>query len=371
MKATVSSFVVAVALGGCLAGSALADDVRVIVGFKGSPDAALVARLGGQAGATIASGRAVAATVPAGKIASLRADPDVAYVEEDVIVEVDGKPSTPPPAESTPQGVTTVGGGLTTDTGAGVDVAIIDTGIDQNHPDLEANIGAGYNFVANTANPEDDNGHGTHVAGTIGAIDNTIGVVGVAPGVTLHAVKVLDRRGSGYLSTVAAGIDWCADNGIEIANMSLGASSGASTLEAACDAADTAGVLLVAAAGNSGDGSLSTNEWSYPAAYASVVSVGATSLSGSTLASFSNTNSDVEVSAPGSGVLSTYKGDKYSTLSGTSMASPHAAGVAALFWAATEGSDNTSVRASLVAEAVDKGATGEDNGFGAGVVHYP
>jgi len=179
---------------------------------------------------------------------------------------------------------------------------------------------------------------------------------------------VLDRRGSGWWSDVAAGIDWCADHGIEIANMSIGGGSSA-TVQTACDAADADGVLLIAAAGNEGDGSTSTNEVSYPAYYASVVSVAATTSSDG-LASFSNSNGDVEVAGPGSSVYSTYKGDTYKTLSGTSMATPHAVGVAALYWAAAASPTNDSVRATLSSTAQDEGATGDDNGYGAGIVHY-
>lgn len=349
------------------AGSAFADEA-VIVGFKAGCDEDLVAKHGGTTDATLGNLDALAVRIPASSIAALRAEPDVAYVEEDGICEALGKPAPTQPSESTPWGISRVGAPVSGNTGSGIKVAIIDTGIDSNHPDLEANVGTGANIINTAKSPEDDNGHGTHVAGTVGALDNDIGVVGVAPGVSLYAVKVLDRRGSGFWSDVAAGIDWATDNGMHIANMSLGGGY-SSTVETACSDAEAAGVLLVAAAGNSGDGNTSTTETSYPAAFSTVVAVGATT-STDGLASFSNTGSFVDVSGPGSGVLSTTKGDTYATFSGTSMASPHAAGVAALLWGALSSPTNDSVRAELESRAQDAGAAGYDNGFGNGIVHY-
>jgi subtilisin family serine protease len=365
------------------AGAARADDVRVIVGFKGEPSTALVSQHGGQIHR--ASGRFVAASLPAKALAKLRADAAVAYVEEDGVAEamgkVDGeakgKPggSTTPPPQTTPWGVTRVGAAAATATGAGVRVAVIDTGIDMDHPDL-VSIAGGVDYVQDDGFPDDDNGHGSHVAGTIAARNNTIGAIGVAPGAALYAVKVLDRRGSGWLSDVAAGIDWVANKNsvqnfgkMHIANMSLGARTGDATLEAACAAAAAAGVLLVAAAGNSGDGNVGTEEWGYPAAYTSCVAVGATNIDDE-LASFSNTGPYVDVSAPGVSVYSTYKNAGYATLSGTSMASPHAAGVAARIWGSLANPTAATVRAKLEADVADLGDTGWDAGFGHGLVQW-
>jgi len=198
-------------------------------------------------------------------------------------------------------------------------------------------------------------------------------VIGVAPGASLYAVRVLDRRGSGWWSDIADGITWCKTNGMNVANMSLGGSSSVSAVESACSSAETAGVLLIAAAGNSGDGNTSTTETGYPAAYASVVAVGATDINDN-LASFSNTGSYVEVSGPGVSVRSTYKGASYGTLSGTSMASPHAAGMAALLWAQklslSQTATASTVRTALQSRVRDMGAAGKDNGYGYGIVHY-
>jgi subtilisin family serine protease len=360
-------------------GFAADGDCRVIVGFKGTPNNAALTRIGAGADDVDTSLKVAVMNVKASKIGALRADPDVAYVEEDAIVEASGKggkpgpnpsPSPPPqPAQQIGWGVMKVwGSSQPLATGSGIKVAVIDTGIDLTHPDLQGNIKGGATFVSFTSTPDDDNGHGSHVAGIIAALNNSIGYVGVAPNASLYAVKVLDKNGSGYVSSVAQGIDWARLNGMNIGNMSLGSSAPDTTLENACNAAQAAGVLLVAAAGNSGDGNTATTELSYPGAYDACVGVGATD-SSDNLASFSNTGSFVDVSAPGVSVPSTYKDGGYAIMSGTSMASPHAAGMAALLW--TAGSTETTVRAALYTHVRDLGATGYDNGFGWGIVYYP
>jgi subtilisin len=361
-----------------VAGAAQADDVRVIVGFKGDASAALVKEHGGRVHG--ASDGWVSASLAPGQIAKLRASADVAYVEEDSVMETlgrenaGGKPggggSTPPPAESTPWGVTRVDADdawAAGKTGEGIKVMVIDTGVDQTHPDLLANIKGGKDFVNGDSNPDDDNGHGSHVAGTIAAVDNTIGVIGVAPGADLYAAKVLNRRGSGWLSDVAFGIDYARTTGMHVANMSLGASSGASTLETACDAAAAAGVLLCAAAGNSGDGNETDTELGYPAAYASCVAVGATD-SSDEVASFSNSGDFVDFSAPGVSIPSTFKDGQYTTYSGTSMATPHVAGMAALLWSDTPTADG--VRDALESNVRDLGPDGDDFGYGIGLIDW-
>jgi hypothetical protein len=250
-------------------------------------------------------------------------------------------------------------------TGAGVDVAIIDTGIDGQHPDLA--VVDGINFAGppdkeGSTDPADWNdgfGHGTHCAGIVAALNNDIGVVGVAPGARLHAVKVLDDSGLGYTSDVIQGLEWSATNHMQVASMSLGGGSSTS-LQQACDAAFAAGVLLVAAAGNSG------GPVSFPAGYSSVMAVSATD-SKDQLAYFSNFGPEIELGAPGVDIYSTYKGGTYTTLSGTSMACPHVTGTAALVWAAGAAS-NTAVRDILTGAAEDLPPTGWDPSFGFGLV---
>jgi subtilisin family serine protease len=207
--------------------------------------------------------------------------------------------------------------------GDGVKVGVIDTGIDYNHPDLKPNYAGGYNIVKQNNDPMDDHGHGTHVAGTIAAVRDLKGVVGVAPKVKLYAVKVLDSNGSGQYSWIIDGIQWAVNNKMNVINMSLGGPSGSDALKAAIDAAYKAGVVIVCAAGND------SGPVNYPAKYDSAIAVSASD-SSNKLASFSSRGAEIDFIAPGVSIYSTYKGGVYKTLSGTSMASPHMAGLAAL-----------------------------------------
>ncbi|MDP3487159.1 MAG: S8 family peptidase [Bacillota bacterium] len=253
-------------------------------------------------------------------------------------------------------------------TGSGVKVAILDTGIDTSHTDLQ--VYGGYNFIANNTNYNDDQGHGTHVAGTVAALMNTYGVVGAAPAAHLYAVKVLDASGSGTWSGIAAGIDWSISNGMQIINMSLGGSTSSSTLELACQRAWDAGILLVAAAGNSGNLAGRNDTVGYPAKYPTVIAVAATD-SSDTRPSWSSTGPAVEIAAPGVSILSTVMGNTYGNMSGTSMASPHVAGVAALVWHRNPTFTNQQLRDALTKTAIDLGAAGRDTWYGFGLVYAP
>jgi subtilisin family serine protease len=362
----------AVLLAAAASASFAADgDCRVIVGFKAGVDSAALAAHG--VDVVDVHARRVAGTVSAARIAELRADPSVAYVEEDAVVEALGNPNAgpapaPDPVQTLPWGIQRVWNSTSSPSaqgGAGVNVAVIDTGIDLAHHDLV--VSGGISYVARTTN-NDDNGHGTHVAGTIGARDNGIGVVGVAPKANLFAVKVLDKRGSGTLDAVASGIEWAAGHGMNVANMSLGTSSDSSTLSAACSAASNAGLLIIAAAGNDGP-----NHTSYPGAYPSVVAVGATD-SSDAIAYFSNTGSYLDMSAPGVNVYSTYKGNSYATLSGTSMATPHVVGLAAVLWSETTSPDRQTIRDLLQqhhARHVAAMTAFPDAAYGYGIAYYP
>jgi subtilisin len=233
--------------------------------------------------------------------------------------------------------------------GAGIKVAVLDTGILTSHADLL--VAGGYDTTG-TGSYNDDNGHGTHVAGTIAALDNTIGVLGAAPSAQLYAVKVLNSAGSGSYSNIIAGIEWAINNDIDVINMSLGGSSGSTALEQACNSAYNAGILLVAAAGNEGTSSGTTECIGYPAKYSSVMAVGSIT-SSNVRSSFSSTGSTLEIMAPGSNIYSTTYNGSYGTMSGTSMACPHVAGVAALVWSAKPSLTNVQLRNALDLTAND------------------
>ncbi|RME75970.1 MAG: peptidase S8 [Chloroflexi bacterium] len=257
--------------------------------------------------------------------------------------------------------------------GQGIIVAVVDTGIDQDHPDLADNIISGATFVSGTSSPEDDNGHGTHVAGIIAGAGNNDGIIGVAPEASLMPIKVLDSSGSGTVYDVASGIVWAADSGANIINLSLGGVSYSSTLADAVDYAYGKGVLLIAAGGNCGDSSYALNgcyyqdQPQYPAALSNVMAVASTT-SSNLQSSFSNQGTYIEISAPGSSIYSTYLYNGYTTLSGTSQAAPHVAGVAALIWAAHPEWSQDEVRDQLNATAQDLGESGWDSLYGYGLV---
>ncbi len=204
---------------------------------------------------------AVAMVTPASERA-LSARAEVLRIEDDAVATILGKPENtgkappPQPAEVLPWGIDRIDAELawSVSSGVGVKVAVIDTGIDLTHPDLATNIKGGINTISPLKSPNDDNGHGTHVAGTIAGIDNGIGVIGVAPGASLYAVKVLGKSGSGWISDIIEGIDWCIANDIDVINMSLGSSSDVQSFHDAIIAAYNSGIVIVAAAGNSGPG---------------------------------------------------------------------------------------------------------------------
>ncbi|GAB2617323.1 hypothetical protein Aab01nite_30570 [Paractinoplanes abujensis] len=262
-----------------------------------------------------------------------------------------------------------VAGAWKTSTGAGVTVAVLDTGVEATHPDLAANMVAGYDAVANTDGATTDpNGHGTHVAGTIAAVTgNGVGVSAIAPNTKIMPVRVLKANGSGYMSDTAEGIIWAADHGADVINMSLGSSEKVTAVSNAISYARSKGVVVVAAAGNERAKGSPT---SYPAADAGVIGVAATD-SADKIASYSNAGSYVDVAAPGSAILSTYPtalGSRtgYTTMSGTSMASPHVAAVAALLVAYQPALTPDQVESALTTSAVDLGPKGRDNDFGYG-----
>jgi len=266
--------------------------------------------------------------------------------------------------------------------GNGVVVAVVDTGVKQSLEDLaNTNFMAGYDFINDDNDPTDDEGHGSHVCGTIAqSTNNNTGVTGIAFDCTIMPVKVLDQNGSGSYTAIADGIYYATDNGADIINMSLGGSSSLSVLQDACEYAWNNGVVVVCAAGNS-----STSSPFYPAAYTVCISVSATNYLDQ-LADYSNYGSTIDICAPGGdgddnngdgymdGVLqNTFgtSGDGYYFYTGTSMASPHVAGVAALVKCANPSLTNAQIRNILETTAEDIGASGWDQYFGYGIVDAP
>jgi thermitase len=282
-------------------------------------------------------------------VSELRADADVVWAEPDRrrVAAADPLAGLEWALENTGQSVLGMSGTLDADIdasdawaisrGAGATVAVVDSGVDLAHPDLLARLLPGYDWVGDDAVPQDLHGHGTHVAGTVAASENGLGVVGVAPEAAVIPLRVLDASGSGWGSDVAAAFDWAGDRGVRVVNASLG-SDGITTAERQA-IRDHPGTLYVAAAGNDGDNVDVTPH--YPCAYteANVLCVGATD-SDDELAGFSNYGSNaVDLFAPGVRIASAYPtgfssfldaGDGYEMMNGTSMATPHVAGAAAL-----------------------------------------
>ena len=345
-----------------------------------------------------------AASVPESRLEALRNHPRVQSVTIDAPVRAFAPPCHVTgtcgggggDGQTIPWGIDRIGATGNANTGAGVHVYVIDTGIDADHADLAANISNG--FAAESckggscmADWDDDHGHGTHVAGTVGALDNDIDVVGVAPEVTLHAVKVLNKRGSGSRSGVIAGIDWVTSQAVAmgqpvVANMSLGGSgsktgtctssgfTGSDDYHRALCNARNAGVVMAVAAGNES----ADAEGSVPAAYDdAVITVSATSEGddwagfsnwGDNSASYMSSNSaPVSIAAPGAGILSLSTGGGTTTMSGTSMASPHVAGALALIMASSsqsaDGSAFENLRSTLLNAAEDTSSFSNTSGY--------
>jgi subtilisin len=359
----------------CAAPPEGAQNLKVLIRFNaaaGKAERDLVRGAGGTVHASFEIVPAVSATIPEAALQHLLQNPAIDVIEPDVEIQAHGE-------YDQVWGVTKIGcvaahagtytGATAPVTGNGVKVAVCDTGINYNHPDLKANYAGGYDFVNGDADPLDDNGHGTHVSGTIAANNDGVGIVGVAPDVNLYVLKVLNSSGSGSFSYCISALDWCIANGIKVANFSLGASTDpGSTVKAAFDNAAAKGVICVCSAGNSGSGADTVG---YPAKYPSCIAVASTT-SSDAWSSFSSTGPGVDIAAPGSSIYSTLYTGGYGTMSGTSMACPHATGAVALLLSAGVSDTNGNgvvgdeVRNLLQSTAVDLGTAGFDNSFGYG-----
>ncbi|HEY0829392.1 MAG TPA: S8 family peptidase, partial [Bacilli bacterium] len=211
-------------------------------------------------------------------------------------------------------------------------IGVVDTGVDFGHPDLRPCLAHGINLLKRNALPHDDNGHGTHITGTIAAFNQRHGIMGVAPRATVYPVKAFDRHGIAHISDIILGIHWCIDNRMDIINMSFGMKTRNTLLLQAIRHAYRAGILVVASSGNDGI----TKAIDYPARFLQTISVGATSRN-KTISSFSNRGKGIDIFAPGERIYSTWLGGRYNELSGTSMAASHVTGTLALILALKPG----------------------------------
>jgi subtilisin len=314
--------------------------------------------------------RGFAIRVPNDKVLdSILKNPDVDYVQPDVKVKAF--------SQTLPRGIDRVDADLSaTKSGDGTgtvdaDIAVLDTGIDLSHPDL--NVYRQTTFVSGTSSGNDDDGHGTHVAGIAAAKDDGAGVVGIAPSARLWAVKVLDSNGDGFDSDIIAGIDYITQhaNEIDVVNMSFGGDGPDNALHTAIINSVNAGVTYTAAAGNEASDAASV----VPASFPEVIAVSAISdsdgkcggLGGSSddkLASFSNYGSVVDMAAPGVNIFSTYKGSTYATMSGTSMATPHVTGAAALYKSIHPGAAPSEIKSALLSSGSTPSTVCDGKGHG-------
>lgn len=251
-------------------------------------------------------------------------------------------------------------------TGKGVKIAILDTGISAHS---ELNIAGGVSEVGYTQSYADDNGHGTFVAGVIGAQSNGKGLVGEAPDAQIYAVKILDSKGNGSTEDLAKGVDWAIQNHMDIVNMSIAFPEDSPAVEQVLASADQNGILLIAAAGNKGIASAATDTVQYPAKSSHVIAVAAID-DNLQRADFSSSGSDIELTAPGVDIVSTSSNGKYELRSGTSVAAPFVTGMAAILKQAYPGSTNAQIRQALNQGSIDLGAAGQDNLYGNGMISF-
>ncbi|WP_061810435.1 S8 family peptidase [Rossellomorea vietnamensis] len=302
---------------------------------------------------------------------TLVTSPDILEVQENRSYEI--QTQTLPKAFSPLNITSDIRSGLT---GKGIKIGVLDTGIDSRHPDLKISGGVCVLQEDCTMGYMDDNGHGTHVAGVIGAVNNDIGSLGVAPDSELFAIKALDSTGGGTTTTILSGIEWAMKNDIDIVNMSITTKDNDIALKTMIDRAYESGVLIVGAAGNNGTPGGTEDNVLYPAKYSSVIAVGAVNDKQQRV-STSATGKELELMAPGYNIYSTvplnvdiFDGnrDGYAYMTGTSMAVPYVTGIIALYKEQSPYYTNQQIRDLLTGNAIDLGLEGKDPHFGFGLV---
>ena len=350
-------------------------EVQLIVKMKPSmPEAVFKGKLNARGATQRSEIRGIAARVIRAPKASadllkgeLARDANIEYVEPDFIAQALGTSNDPYFVQGSQWHLSKIQAPTAWDTTTGSStqvVAVIDSGVRASHPDLVGKVMVGYDFVANDNDANDENGHGTGVAGTLSPrSNNQIGVCGVAWANPILPVRVLDANGSGNYSAIANGIIYAADRGAKVINLSLGGTSSSRALQDAINYAWNKQCVIVAAAGNNG-----SNVAFYPAACTNVVAVSATNAS-DTRSTWSNFGSYVDVSAPGVDILSVYGTDQYAAWNGTSFSSPVASGVVALMAAANSTLTNVLLVDLLIKNSDDVGALGKDVYYGSGRVN--
>lgn len=330
-----------------------------IITFNGSIDNQLLSHDNAQVLHVYKTINAVAVSMTSKAVRSIEASPEIRTIELNKPVYQAGQISS--------WGLTNIRSSTykkAAITGKGVNIAVLDSGVGP-HDDL--NVVGGVSFVSYTTSYNDDNGHGTHVAGIIAAKDNDMGVVGVAPDANIYSVKVLNQDGQGDVTSIISGIDWSITHKMDIINLSLGTNEDSPALKEELDKAYKSGILIVAAAGNDGPlGTLKDNV-EYPARYSSVIAVAATD-SNNNHSSFSSMGNEVEIAAPGSNIVSTYPGNKYAEASGTSMASGFVSGYLALLKKRFPNDSIDELRSLLQRSSLDLGSKGRDPVYGYGLL---
>ncbi len=359
----------------------------VIVKFRDYVSPSLIANFGGETHAIHNFIRSATASIPPELIQELKNDPNVKYVEPNIMMKVLTTDNNMGQVPS--YGINNIKASSVHSSGnkgTGVKIGIIDTGIDYNHEDLSLNYKGGHtylydsqgNLIRDDNDPMDDFGHGTHVSGIIAAQDNNVGVKGAAPEASLYMIKALDDTGHGYTSAFISGMEWLINAGVKIVSMSFGGPIYSQAFKDACDVAYQSNVLLIAAAGNSGIYSKCSGDddtVGYPCGYDSVIAVSSLDME-NIISDFSSSGPKVELAAPGRCIRSTVPSNGYISslygylsLSGTSMACPFVAGVAALAIKANPTFTNSQIRNCLTSTATHLGSAGRNCCYGYGLVN--